>query len=133
MQTSGKPGNRSAHCATTDQAGAVQIPEVLCAAPSREPLINPSFRRMPESIALNSLDPGMRRDDEQRINQQFPSSHDCTGAAAKHLGSHGKSPPLSIGEPKPLPLELFLEHTVQSVIPALPMASQSADSGRRRD
>jgi hypothetical protein len=39
----------------------------------REPLINPSFRRMPESIALNSLDPGMRRDDEKRINQKFLS------------------------------------------------------------
>jgi hypothetical protein len=32
-----------------------------------EPLINPSFRRMPESIALYSLGPGLRRDDEQRI------------------------------------------------------------------
>jgi hypothetical protein len=39
---------------------------------SKEPLINPSFRRMPESIALHSLDPGMRRDDEKRINQKFP-------------------------------------------------------------
>jgi hypothetical protein len=39
---------------------------------SKEPLINPSFRRMPESIALHSLDPGMRRDDEKRINQKIP-------------------------------------------------------------
>jgi hypothetical protein len=39
----------------------------------KEPLINPSFRRMPESIALHSLDPGMRRDDEKRINQKFPN------------------------------------------------------------
>jgi hypothetical protein len=39
----------------------------------RRPLINPSFRRMPESIALNSLDPGMRRDDAKRINQKFLS------------------------------------------------------------
>jgi hypothetical protein len=37
----------------------------------KEPLINPSFRRMPESIALNSLDPGMRRDDAKRLNQKF--------------------------------------------------------------
>ncbi len=29
----------------------------------KEALINPSFRRMPESMWLNSLDPGMRRDD----------------------------------------------------------------------
>jgi hypothetical protein len=36
-----------------------------------EPVINQSFRRMPESIALNSLDPGMRRDDEKRIHQKF--------------------------------------------------------------
>ena len=41
---------------------------------SKEPLINPSFRRMPESIALNSLDPGMRRDDGKRINQKFPKN-----------------------------------------------------------
>jgi hypothetical protein len=26
---------------------------------------------MPESVALNSLDPGMRRGDEKRINQKF--------------------------------------------------------------
>jgi glycosyltransferase involved in cell wall biosynthesis len=37
----------------------------------REPLINPSYRRMPESIALHSLDPGIRRDDEKRINQKL--------------------------------------------------------------
>ena len=37
----------------------------------REPVINLSFRRMPESIALNSLDPGMRRDDAKRISQKF--------------------------------------------------------------
>ena len=27
---------------------------------------------MPESIALNSLDPGMRRDDEKRTNEKLP-------------------------------------------------------------
>jgi hypothetical protein len=32
-----------------------------------QPLIDPSFRRAPESIALHSLDPGLRRDDAQRI------------------------------------------------------------------
>jgi hypothetical protein len=35
-------------------------------------LIDPSFRRMPESIALHPLDPGVRRDDEKRIKQKFP-------------------------------------------------------------
>jgi hypothetical protein len=41
---------------------------------SKEPLINPSFRRMPESIALNSLAPGIRRDDAKRIDQKFPEN-----------------------------------------------------------
>ena len=41
---------------------------------SVERLINPSFRRMPESIALHSLDPRMRRDDEKRISQKFLKS-----------------------------------------------------------
>ena len=31
---------------------------------------------------------------------------------AKDLGFHGKSPPLDIGETKPLSLELILEHAV---------------------
>ena len=38
---------------------------------SKEPLIDPSFRRMPESLALHSLDPGMRRDDEKRIIETY--------------------------------------------------------------
>ena len=38
---------------------------------TREPLINPSFRRMPESIALHSLAPGLCRDDEQRIIETY--------------------------------------------------------------
>ena len=37
----------------------------------REHLFNPSFRRMPQSIALHSLDPGMRRYDEQRIIEAY--------------------------------------------------------------
>ena len=39
----------------------------------REPLIHPSFRRRPESIALHSLAPGMRRDDAKRINPKLLS------------------------------------------------------------
>ena len=35
----------------------------------KEPLNNPSFRRMPESMLLKPLDPGIRRDDGKRINQ----------------------------------------------------------------
>ena len=30
----------------------------------------------------------------------------------KHLGLHGQSYPLLIGESKPLPFELILEHTI---------------------
>ena len=54
------------------QIGNAGAPRTSVTVSVREPLINPSFRRMPESIALNSLDPGMRRDDEKRINQRFP-------------------------------------------------------------
>jgi hypothetical protein len=35
----------------------------------KEPLINLSFRRRPESMSLKSLDPGIRRDDGKVINQ----------------------------------------------------------------
>jgi len=34
---------------------------------------------MPESIALHSLDPGMRRDDEKRINQKFVNTPPAKG------------------------------------------------------
>jgi hypothetical protein len=30
--------------------------------------VNPSFRRMPESMRSILLDPGMRRDDEMRVS-----------------------------------------------------------------
>ncbi len=36
---------------------------------TRGPLIDSSFRRRPESMLLKPLDPGIRRDDKQRINQ----------------------------------------------------------------
>ena len=39
---------------------------------TREPLINSSSRRMPGSMLLKSLDPGMRRDDGKGVNQRFP-------------------------------------------------------------
>jgi hypothetical protein len=38
-----------------------------------EALIYSSFRRMPESMSLKSLDPGMRRNDGKVINQRFPN------------------------------------------------------------
>ena len=37
----------------------------------RETLINWSFRRRPESMWLILLDPGIRRDDENGVNQSF--------------------------------------------------------------
>jgi len=37
----------------------------------KEALIYSSFRRMPESMSLKSLDPGIRRDDDEVINQRF--------------------------------------------------------------
>ena len=46
-------------------------PDRNCSVTICVSLNNPSFRRMPESIALNSLESGMRRDDEKRINQKF--------------------------------------------------------------
>ncbi len=38
-----------------------------------EALIYSSFRRMPESMLLKSLDPGIRRDDGKVINQRLPN------------------------------------------------------------
>jgi len=42
----------------------------------KEPLIYSSFRRMPESMLLKSLDPGIRRDDGKIINQRFLKVYD---------------------------------------------------------
>ncbi|GMQ87345.1 MAG: hypothetical protein BMS9Abin08_0546 [Gammaproteobacteria bacterium] len=54
-----------------DQLG-IETPQITTFA--REPLINPSFRRMPESRSLKILDPGMRRNDDKGINQGFPGN-----------------------------------------------------------
>ena len=48
-----------------------EVQEATLANRFKESLINPSFRRRPESIALHSLDPGLRRDDEQRIIETY--------------------------------------------------------------
>ena len=48
----------------------------------REGLINSSSRRRPGSSALNFLDPGLRRDDERRINRSFPEAFLFLGLCA---------------------------------------------------
>jgi len=49
---------------------------------TREPLINSSFRRRPESISLVNPDSGLRRNDGNAINQRFPKFVNLLIAAA---------------------------------------------------
>jgi len=42
---------------------------------TKEILMNSSFRRMPESMPLKPLDPGIRRDDGKGISQALSEDH----------------------------------------------------------
>jgi hypothetical protein len=42
---------------------------------TRDILINSSCRRRPASIALIKMDPGLRQDDDEGINQRLPDKY----------------------------------------------------------